>query len=351
MFSASGMSSDPPSESHRLTLIALATLEDVLSQAHVGPVSRSWGVRLALSWLQHAGVAEPWQARQLWQQLASERDRPDYEHAAQYIETVQLTATLDNWRAKAGVSHGPDDWARHHRVRLLAPDLDPRPGTPHLSCMCNRYQPGERKRIIDFFDVRLLREFNEGPPIVHSREPGWVVRQHDGEVVLEQMTWGFPVYVRGRVGQRGQQLKPKPVNNARFDKLGSFWKRWAAMPKYRCLIPATRYAEAVGNPGSMTTTWLSLKSAPIFAWAGLWTDSDEWGPVYTAVMTTNCAELAHIHDRSPVIVAPGDWSAWLSAPLSDLARFDRPWPAGDMAVQETQVLWKNGGEPENAILV
>ncbi len=211
--------------------------------------------------------------------------------------------------------------------------------------MCNRYQSGERTRVINLFDARLVRESNEGPSIVHPREPGWVVRRQGGETVLEQMTWGFPVALRGK---SGQLLKPKPVNNARFDKLGSFWKRWAAFPEQRCLIPTARYAEAVGEPGKMTTTWLSLRSAPVFAWAGLWSDSDEWGRVYTAVMTTNCAELAHIHDRSPVILAPQDWSNWLSAPLADLMRFDRPWPAEDMAVLETPVLWKDGGKPENA---
>ena len=141
--------------------------------------------------------------------------------------------------------------------------------------MCNRYQPGERKRIVDFFDARVLREVNAGPTIVHPREPGWVVRQGEGgALVVDQMTWGFPVFVGGRVGKRGQPLKPKPVHNARFDKLGSFWKRWAAFPAQRCLIPATRYAEAVGEPGRMTTTWLSLKSQPLFAWAGLWAVSE-----------------------------------------------------------------------------
>jgi len=215
--------------------------------------------------------------------------------------------------------------------------------------MCNRYQPGERKRIIDFFDAPLLREVNPGPAIVHPREPGWVVRrdQARGGLALDQMTWGFPVYVNGRTGKRGQPLKPKPVNNARFDKLRSFWSRWASMPRRRCLIPATRYAEAVGEPGRMTTTWLSLRSEPVFAWAGLWGVSDEWGPVYTAVMTSCAAELADIHDRSPVILARADWQAWLHAPLPELACFDRPWPAADVSVVSTAVLWSQGGMPEN----
>jgi len=209
--------------------------------------------------------------------------------------------------------------------------------------LCNRYQPGERKRITDFFDARVLREVNAGPTIVHPREPGWVVRMAGGEAVLEQMTWGFPVQLRGKAGQL---LKPRPVNNARFDKLGSFWRRWAAFPEQRCLVPATRYAEAVGQPGLMTTTWLSLRSAPLFAWAGLWSDSAEWGPVYSCVMTSCAAELADIHDRSPVIVAPDQWSTWLSAPLGKLAAFDRPWPAADVIVTATDVAWKHGGEPD-----
>lgn len=209
--------------------------------------------------------------------------------------------------------------------------------------MCNRYQQGERKRITDFFSAQALRPFNPGPDIVHPREPGWVVRQVDGAMVLDQMTWGFPVYVRGRSGARGQPLKPKPVNNARFDKLGTFWARWARNPAQRCLIPALRYAEAVGEPGRMTTTWLAPAGEPLFAWAGLWGESEEWGAVYTGVMTDNAPELAAIHDRSPVIVAAPDWAGWLNAPLPDLVRFDRPWPAADTRVEPTRIPWKLGG--------
>ena len=138
------------------------------------------------------------------------------------------------------------------------------------------------------------------------------------------------------------KLKPKPVNNARFDKLGTFWKRWAVDPRNRCLIPTARFAEAVGEKGRMTQTWLSVKDQPIFAWAGLWTNSDEWGAVYTGVMTEACLELEHIHDRSPVILAPSDWQPWLQAPLNELARFDRPWPADDVAIEATRNLWKSG---------
>ena len=204
--------------------------------------------------------------------------------------------------------------------------------------MCNRYRPGERQIIEQLFSARPLRDFNEGPRTVHPRDPGWIVRQHNGGMVLDQMTWGFPVVLRGK---QGQPLKPKPVNNARFDKLGEFWRRWT-YPANRCLIPCARFAEARGKPGQMTTTWLSLRDQPMFAWAGLWRRSDEWGDCYTGVMTDACIELVDIHDRMPVILAPADWQAWLAEPVAELRRFDRAWPLSEIAVEDTARPWKDG---------
>lgn len=196
-----------------------------------------------------------------------------------------------------------------------------------------------REAITNLFAARLLREVNDGPATVHPEDPGWVVRRVHGELALDQMTWGFPVALKCK---NGQLLKPKPVNNARFDKLGTFWHRWAAEPYQRCPIPTARFAEAVGEPGRMTTTWLSLRDQPMFAWAGLWSDLREWGPVYTVVMTDAARKLLEIHDRSPVILAPKDWATWLEAPLPELRRFDVAWPAVQMKVERTARLWKEG---------
>lgn len=204
--------------------------------------------------------------------------------------------------------------------------------------MCVRYQSGEKKIILDHFKAEMQRPCNAGPETVHPKEPGWVVRFKEGALVMEQMTWGFPVVLTGK---KGQPLKPKAVNNARFDKLASFWRHWAEQPSQRCLVPTARYAEAVGEPGRMTETWLSVNDEPVFAWAGLWRHSDEWGDCYTGVMTDNAPELAHIHDRSPVILDRDQWQSWLHAPLTDLYQFDRPYPAGRMTIQVTDKLWSS----------
>ena len=59
---------------------------------------------------------------------------------------------------------------------------------------------------------------------------------------LRAMTWGFPLSLTGKSGQK---LKPKPVNNARADKLDSFMWRYSFAER-RCLIPLTAFAEAEG---------------------------------------------------------------------------------------------------------
>lgn len=326
-----------------LTRLALRALEDVACRAEMGTVELTLSDRVALEWLVCAGVAERWQIAQFMADMAQPISHPIHAGGDHYVRSTAANTGLEAWHFKAGLKRA--HWTvRSVRSRRHAWEmLDPEDGQPQPWLMCNRYRPGERTAIIDLFRAQPARPFNDGPSIVHPRDPGFVVRQQDGALVLDQMTWGFPVILRGK---KGQLLKPKPVNNARFDKLGGFWSRWSHHPANRCLIPTSAYAEAVGGSGSMTTTWLSLPDAPIFAWAGLWAESEEWGPVYTGVMTDNAPELSEIHDRSPVILAPQDWEAWLTAPLDQLRRFDRPWPAADTAVCETRVPWTRGGRED-----
>ena len=218
--------------------------------------------------------------------------------------------------------------------------------------MCNRAERGDTHKVLNLFKAKRGARFNEGPLLVHPAQPGTVIRLENGERVLEQMTWGFPLVQKSK--KTGLPLKPKPVNNARFDKLDTFFWKWTAVdPKHRCLIPTARYAEAVGEPGRMTETWLSVKDQAIFAWAGLWSHSVEWGDVYTGVMTDNAPELIDIHDRSPVILDPEDWDTWLHAPLEELYQFDQPYPGERLIVERTSMPWfqrKASGSVDRALL-
>lgn len=319
-------------------MLALRTLEDVELQARGGTVDRQWGHKLALQLLVHAGVALPWQAKDFWLAMAAPiRDTtfPQQEH---YVRSTLVGGAVRYWRQAAGLKHDETalDWNPYapEFIDMMVHPVDGRP-------MCNRAMPGKRNMIVDLFDVKKIGTFNDGPAIMHPRQPGPVILRDEGDLILDQMTWGFPVVLKGK---RGQPLKPTAVNNARFDKLNSTWRLWAAQPQHRCLIPVEKYSEAIGPTGHMTCAWLSLKSAPVFAWAGLWRNSEEWGPVFTGVMTDQAPELKDIHHRAPVILAPQDWQAWLTAPLEELYRFDRPWPSDDVLVERTTVLWKEGGE-------
>lgn len=205
--------------------------------------------------------------------------------------------------------------------------------------MCNRYDSPTLEEIVEDFEATPARAFNAGPATVHPLDPAYVVIQRGGGLVVEHMTWGFPVLLKGHT-------KPRPVNNARFDKLSAIWRRWAQVPEQRCLIPCRRFAEAVGETGRMTETWLSVKGERTFAWAGLWRSSAEWGDCYTGVMTDAAPELMAIHDRCPVILARREWREWLEAPLEDLRRLCcKDWRQSEVGCRSAPIrrLLRNGG--------
>src|SRR3546814_11158423 len=73
---------------------------------------------------------------------------------------------------------------------------------------------------------------NAQPGEVYPGGQGFVVRDDAGTRALQSMTWGFPV----RLKHMKPTSKPKPVNNARDDKLMTFWRTWFTNPAQRCLI-------------------------------------------------------------------------------------------------------------------
>src|SRR5690349_1653807 len=87
------------------------------------------------------------------------------------------------------------------------------------------------------FKARKPAEFNAGPGDVYPGGPGMVVREQDGERVVQAMTWGFPL----RLKTMKPDSKPKPVNN--IADLSSFmWRFIAPRPEHRCIIPITGFA-------------------------------------------------------------------------------------------------------------
>lgn len=216
--------------------------------------------------------------------------------------------------------------------------------------MCNLYRLGaSREEVAAYFrSIDQWRNQITETPANYAAEiypgyPGLVL----AGAGLRAMNWGFPLAMKSR--KTGAPLKPKPVNNARTDKLNTpFWR--ASFEKRRCLIPLTAFAEAEGRAGAMTRTWISVpQAAPavgekgtpnssIFCAAGIWRWSEEWGEVYSMVMTDPCAATAEVHDRMPVIVAPADYGRWLASTPEQAFALCVPW-AGEIAIERTAEPW------------
>ena len=196
--------------------------------------------------------------------------------------------------------------------------------------MCNLYRlskgPAEIARL---FAAQADPPGNAGES-VYPGYPGCVV----AEGRIRQMTWGFPLAMKGK---SGQALKPKPVNNARTDKLeGGFWK--PSFQARRCLIPVSEFAEAEGERGAKTRTWFSLPGEEVFAVAGIWRDTAEWGLAYSMVMTDACVHVADVHNRMPVILSQDRWTDWLDGPPDAARLLCAPYPA-EMTVRRTDDPW------------
>jgi len=200
--------------------------------------------------------------------------------------------------------------------------------------MCNLYRMTKTvDEIARLFEAIPDSGANSGSE-VYPGYPGLVVAEGQART----MTWGFPLVLRGR---QGQALKPKPVTNAREDKLHTgFWK--ASFERRRCLVPVSAWAEAEGAKVKMTRTWYALPGNEPFAIAGLWRPTAEWGDAYTMVMVDASPEMVEVHDRMPVILAREDWDAWQTADPGEAFALCRTWK-GPLAVERTPERWAGGG--------
>jgi len=186
--------------------------------------------------------------------------------------------------------------------------------------------------------ARFFDAFTQDLTIVPSNTPEEIYPGYPGLVLadnaLRSMTWGFPL---SRKGAKGQQLKPKPVNNARSDKLASpFWS--ASFRNRRCLVPVSGFAEAHGPKGGKTRSWFSMPGADLFAIGGFWRPSAEWDDAFTMVMTQAAGPVTALHDRMPVILAADDWASWLTGSAEEAQALCKPW-AGALAVDHTDQPW------------
>ena len=204
-----------------------------------------------------------------------------------------------------------------------------------MGCMCNLYRmKGSVAEVAALFGTPAAEGLNFAAELYPGYR-GLVVA--DG--ALRAMNWGVPVILTGK---QGQKLKPKPVTNARDDKLASpFWRD--SFTRRRCLIPATQWAEPEGEPRRNTRTWYApadSAGAP-FAIAGVWRPTAEWGDSYAMVMCPASPAMSDVHDRMPVLLARDDWDRWTRGSAAEAFALVRTW-SGPLSVDRTAENWVTG---------
>ena len=181
------------------------------------------------------------------------------------------------------------------------------------------------------------QEDEEFPPRAHVApgQPIGVVRMESGARHFALVRWGFiPSWVK--------EVKPgKPLINARGETVMEKPSFKNAMRRRRCLVPADGYYEWSGAEGRKVPFFVQAADKGLFALAGLW---EHWmgadgSELETAVLMTIApnAELATIHDRMPVIIAPEDYETWLTGEAEDAARLIRPAPDGSFVMEPTTI--------------
>ena len=101
----------------------------------------------------------------------------------------------------------------------------------------------------------------------------------------------------------------------------------------------TKIAEGIWTR-SIPESWLGtrLEGEALFATAGIWRETDEWGEAFSMIMTDANDRVAPVHNRMPVILPRESWGTWLSGTPREAFGLCVPY-AGPLVVDRTDQPW------------
>lgn len=151
-----------------------------------------------------------------------------------------------------------------------------------------------------------------------------IIRSRDGARHIVPRLWGVPP--PPKVAAEGG----RPVTNVR-NLASPFWIGTLRHTEFRCLVPVTSFMEWGGAKGARTQHWFTLPAQGLFAFAGIWRDSEV--PSF-AFLTTDANRLVGaVHPKAmPVILQPDDHEAWLTAAWPDAQALVAPYPSQLMSM-------------------
>jgi putative SOS response-associated peptidase YedK len=168
--------------------------------------------------------------------------------------------------------------------------------------MCGRFVQMKRRRDYEEY-LRLLESLDdkleENPSWnIPPSQAVWVVRQREGDLRIDRLTWGWPAGGEGRLitNARAESASEKPM----------FRDAWLAR---RCLVPVEGWYEwqALGAK-SKQPYFFSLRSGEPALLAGLWT-----GDAFVLLTAATHAALAVVHTRRPVVLPLDEARRWCDA--------------------------------------
>ncbi|WP_340122981.1 SOS response-associated peptidase [Methylobacter svalbardensis] len=176
--------------------------------------------------------------------------------------------------------------------------------------MCGRYNLiATGQQIMDCFSLLSLPAHRPDYNIPPGKKILAIVELEDGNNRAVNLHWGLiPSWSKDRaisshlINARAETLTEKP----------SFKN---AYRHRRCLIPATGFFEWQTTDAGKRPYHIHQPDHALFAMAGLW---EHWEhdqeTVYSCTIITTVAndKIASIHQRMPVIIAPGDYHRWLA---------------------------------------
>jgi putative SOS response-associated peptidase YedK len=181
--------------------------------------------------------------------------------------------------------------------------------------MCNLYRLDARAADI----ARLFRaEAGSDPWPGDYAAPGRfapVIIESKGVRMMVPRQWGVPP-------PRGVD---RPVVNVR-NLESPFWIGTLRHTEYRCLVPVTRFMEWGGVKGNRTQYWFTLPAAPVFAFAGIWRDSEV--PSFALLTCEPNRLVGAVHPKTmPLILHPEDYDSWLRADWKEAQKLVTPFPS------------------------
>jgi putative SOS response-associated peptidase YedK len=206
--------------------------------------------------------------------------------------------------------------------------------------MCNLYRLDKGQDALRRFLKVVRDDSGNQPPLpeIYPDQFAPIVRQAEGERVMEMRRWGMPTppnFIPAGSIDRG-------VTNIRNTN-SAHWRAWLK-PEHRCLVPCTAFSEPTDKPNPQTRKkdwyWLALDDTQsLFAFAELWCDwhgirGTKKEPVegqhrlYAFLTTEANGVVEPIHSKAmPAILTTVDeCEAWLSAPLEEALKLQRPLP-------------------------